>query len=457
MVDGLPKDLSKLSDVDAMRSMMEQLIEMGERSQITIERQTASIDKLTLTIEEQSRTIKEQSQIIELKDDEIKLLKQMLFGKKSERIVPVDREVKKRRKKDAEKSEADKEKAKEKRKKNAEAKSKLPEEVMEHLVSPEQCHCPNCGGTTYGVMGYEESVEYEFVPAHFKKIVHRREQKVCSCGQHIVVAPPPVRVSDGVMYGPGMHAYVVVSKCLDSMPFYRLGKQFERSGIPLSRSTICDIFHRSAELLRPIYDRIIELIPTHRYVNADETRIKVQQKDKTREAYVWVFIAGPFVGYVYSPSRSGETPKRVLGDSTGILRMDQYSGYNQVTTPDKRERAGCMAHARRKFFEARDKAPELADYVLKKVIDVYEVEYDAAADNILGTEKHLAMRRARSAPIMKELKAHLEQERSKHLPKGPMGKAITYTIDNWKEMTLFLECPISLISPEVVSDLAISK
>lgn len=446
MVAGLPKDLNELTDVDALRSLLEQLLELGKRSQTTIERQTASIEKLTLTIEEQTRTIEEQtrtieeqSQTIELKDDEIRQLKQMLFGKKSERIVPVDREVKRRRKKDVEKSEADKEKAKQRRQKNAEAKSRLPEEQKEHPVAAEQCHCPICGGVKYRTMGYEESVEYEFVPAHFKKVIHRREQKVCSCGQHIVIAPPPIRVSEGVLYGPGMHAYVVVSKCLDSMPFYRLGKQFERSGVPLARSTICDMFHRAAELLRPIYERIIELIPTYKYVNADETRIKVQQKDKTREAYMWVFIAGPFVGYVFSPSRSGETPSRVLGDSTGILQVDQYSGYNQVTTPDKRERAGCLAHARRKFFEAREKAPKLAEYVLDKVIDLYEVEYDAAAENILGTEKHLAMRQARSAPLMEELKAHLEQERPKHLPKGPIGKAITYSIENWEEMTLFLK------------------
>ena len=83
MVDKLPKDLSEISDIKAMRVMMSQLI-------VTIEQQTKSIDKLT--------------QIIELKDDEIKLLRKMVFGKKSERIVPIDKEVKRRRKKDPDKA-----------------------------------------------------------------------------------------------------------------------------------------------------------------------------------------------------------------------------------------------------------------------------------------------------------------------------------------------------------------
>ncbi|MCP4607061.1 MAG: IS66 family transposase [Proteobacteria bacterium] len=439
MVDGIPPDLSKLTDVEAMRAMLEQLVEMVKSSQKSIENLTQTIEQQTQTIEQQTQTIEQQSQTIEHKNDEINQLKKMLFGKKSEKIVPIDREVKKRRKKDESKAKQDREKARQKRKKRAAAKKKLPRENKEHRIPDDECCCPHCGGEKYSFLGWEESVEYEFVPAHFKQIIHRREKKACTCGEHVITAPAPVRVSEGVIYGPGMHAHAVVSKCLDSIPFYRLGKQFDRVGIPLSRSTICDMFHRSAGLLAPIYDRIIELLPMEKYVNADETRIKVQEEEKTREAYMWTFIGGPFVAYAFSPSRSGATPTRILGDSTGILQVDQYSGYNQVTTPDKRERAGCIAHGRRKFFEARDKAPELANYVLEKVIDIYEVEYDAADENILGTEKHLDMRKARSAPLMVELKEHLEKERPNHLPKGPMGKAITYTVDNWKEMTLFLQ------------------
>jgi len=424
MVDELPKDLSKLTDVGAMRAMLEQLVETVKRSQ-------ESIDKLTATIEQLKETI-------ELKDDRIRQLEQMLFGKKSEKLIPVDRQVKKRRKKDASKVAQDKEKARQKRKQRAAAKKKLPQEEKEHKVPDDACKCPFCGGDKYAFLGWEESVEYEFVPAHFKRIVHRREKKACTCGQHILTGPAPVRVSEGVIYGPGMHAHTIVSKCLDSIPFYRLAKQFERVGIPMSRSTICDMFHRSAELLTPIYDRIIELIPLEKYVNADETRIKVQEEEKTREAYMWTFIGGPFVAYTFSPSRSGETPVKILGNSTGVLQVDQYSGYNQVTTPDKRDRAGCMGHARRKFFEARDKAPDLVNHVLEQILELYIVEYDAAEEGILGTEKHLMTREVRSKPILEGLKEYLEEEEPNHLPKGPVAKAIGYFTGNYDALKLFL-------------------
>lgn len=420
MVDGLPKDLNELTDLATMRAMLGQLIEMMKASQ-------ESVAKLTATIE--------------LRDDEIKQLKQMLFGQKSEKMVSVDREVKKRRKKNAAQVAKDKERARQKRKQNAAAKKKLQQEEKEHKVEDDDCKCPFCGGDKYTVLGWDESVEYEYVPAHFKKVVHRREKKACTCGQHILTGPAPVRVSDNVIYGPGMHAHVIVSKCLDSIPFYRLSKQFERTGIPLARSSICDMFHRSAGLLTPIYDRIIELLPQEKYVNADETRIKVQEDEKTREAWMWAFIAGPFVAYVFSPSRSGETPVKVLGDSKGILQADQYSGYNQVTTPDKRDRAGCLGHARRKFFEAKGKAPELAEHVLEKILDLYIVEYDAADEEILGSEKHLMMRQVRSKPILEGLKKYLDEEKPNHLPKGPAGKAIGYFTGNYKSLELFLSDP----------------
>lgn len=441
MVDGLPQDLDELTDLKAMRAMIAQLVEMGRKAQETVEQQTQSIDALTATIEQQTATIEQQTQTIELKDDRIRQLEQMLFGQKSEKLVTVSRQVRKRREKDESKAAQDKERARQKRKKNAAAKKKLEEETKEHEVAEDDCTCPICGGDKFTFMGWEESVEYEYVPAHFKKIRHRREKKACTCGQHILTGPAPVRVSDGVIYGPGMHAHAVVSKCLDSIPFYRLAKQFERTGIPLARSTICDMFHRTAGLLAPLYDRIIELLPREKYVNADETRIKVQEEEKCREAWMWDFIAGPFVAYVFSPSRSGETPVRILGDSRGVLQADQYSGYNQVTTPDKRKRAGCMGHARRKFYEARDKAPDLVDHVLEQILELYLVEYDAADEEILGTDRHLAMRQVRSKPILESLKERLEEEEPNHLPKGPVAKAIGYFTGNYDALELFLEDP----------------
>jgi transposase len=211
----------------------------------------------------------------------------------------------------------------------------------------------------------------------------------------------------------------VTSKCADSLPLYRLAKQFARLGIPIARSTLTDLFHQVARQLAPLSARLVQLVAASEIVLADETPLKMQHPDK--KGYVWTFIADNLIVYRFSPSRSGETPAAVLGDSTGALVVDMYTGYNQVTSTGKRTRSGCLAHARRKLFDALSTAPE-AKTALDFIRDVYLVEHDAKAAGVVRTTEHLRMRQARSKPLMDRLHAFLTDQQPVHLPKGPMGK-----------------------------------
>lgn len=431
MVDKISK-LIESTDDESTKKLLKQLTRMLETLQSTIEHLQATVDRQTETIERQTETLAR-------KDEELTELRRLLFGKKSEKMPPMSREVKKSKRKSSKQTAANKNKSREKRKSNAQAKSKLPTEEVSHEVDEEDCTCPHCGGTQFEDLGNgDASDEYEFVPARFVRRRHIRKKKACKCGSHIVTAPAPPRVSDGVQYGPGFHAHVAVSKCSDSMPFYRQAKQYTRTGVPICRSTLCDLFHRSASLLLPLAARILEKIRDSAYVNADETSIGMQDGTK---AFVWNFSTDTYVGYVFSDSRSGETPERILGDSNGYLQVDQYSGYNQVTTPDRRRRVGCLAHMRRKFWEARKSAPVECKWMLDKILDLYIVEYDAAEFDLLGTDKHLAMRKARSKVILNKIKERLDANKDRWAPKSKMGKAVNYGLNNWTSLIRFLENP----------------
>src|SRR5207248_10372613 len=124
--------------------------------------------------------------------------------------------------------------------------------------------------------------------------------------------------------------------------------------------------------------------------------------------------------------------------TAGTLVVDAYTGYNAVTGVDGRQRAGCLAHARRKFFDARGSFPE-ADVALDAIRDVYRVEHEAKERDVARTDEHLAMRRARSRPILEKLHVWLAERRDEYPPKGPMGGAIRYALDNWTELTRFLD------------------
>jgi len=410
MVDDLP-DIDAIDDAASLRVLLKQIISLLKDLQATVDR----------------------------KDAEIAELRRLLFGKKSERIPPLEREVKRRRKSTAS-TAADKKKSQEKRKRTKQAKKELPTEEVTHEVSEDDCICPHCGGVRFSDLGEGEvSYEYEFLPARLIRRKHVRRKKACRCGGHVSTAPGPDRVSDGVQYGPGLHAHVVVAKCADSTPLYRQAKQLERAGVPLGRSTLCDMFHRSAGLLAPLHRRILELVAESRYVNADETPIPVQDEEQTRRAYIWTFVADELAGYVYSPSRSGKTPVDVLGDTRGYLQADQYSGYNAVTTPDGRTRVGCLAHLRRYFWKARESKPQEAQHALDRILDLYEVEYQAAEKEILGTADHLALRRALSAPILEHLEQWLAEQTPLHPPKSPLGQAVAHAQRNWDSLVRFLD------------------
>jgi transposase len=187
--------------------------------------------------------------------------------------------------------------------------------------------------------------------------------------------------------------------------------------------------------VRIIARRILAMVAASDIVLADETSNRMQTAEK--KAYIWTFVAENLVAYRFSPNRSGDTPMDVLGGTRGTLVVDMYTGYNAVTGVDGRERAGCLAHARRKFFEALSVEPA-AQFALDRILEVYRVEHEARERGISRTPAHAEMRWQRSLPAMDRLYLWLAEQRELHPPKGKMGIAIRYAMRNWQALTRFI-------------------
>jgi transposase len=121
--------------------------------------------------------------------------------------------------------------------------------------------------------------------------------------------------------------------------------------------------------------------------------------------------------------------------------VDGYKGYDAITVPGKRERAGCLAHVRRKFFDAKSSAAEAAQTAMNYILEVYKIERAALDADLLGTDEHLELRQTASAAVMGEFKAWLDGEQPRHPPKSPIGEAIRYALGQWDALTLFLTDP----------------
>jgi transposase len=155
---------------------------------------------------------------------------------------------------------------------------------------------------------------------------------------------------------------------------------------------------------------------------------------------MWVFLAENLIGYRFSADRSGKTPQSVLGATRGTLLVDAYTGYNSVTGVDGRERAGCLAHARRKIFDAIN-VDESVSVALDAIQSVYRVEHDAKEAGISQTDEHLTLRQQRAGPALAALLAWPEEKKTEYEPKNLLSTAINYSLKNWEELTRFLDDP----------------
>jgi transposase len=254
-------------------------------------------------------------------------LEQRLLGHQSEKLPPVADEVR-------EKRDRDPAKTREPRQQRAQIKAQLIEEQIQQRVPEAERQCPKCGNTQLRRAGEKTSTVYEYVPGYFRRQQHVRETLSCSCGEYIVTAPAPDKSTDKTHYGPGFIAHLLTAKCCDSIPLYRLEKQYARIGIPIARSTMTDLFHRNAELLSPLSNRLLDLVRGLPVVQADETSLR--RLDVKKRGFLWTFLgalepegesvaARHVIAYAFSPDRSGTTPSRVLGSSTGTLVVDAYA------------------------------------------------------------------------------------------------------------------------------------
>jgi transposase len=366
-------------------------------------------------------------------------LEHRLLGHQSEKLPPVVDEVRQERGRDPAGTQ-------ELRKQRAEMKARLVDEEIRQRVPDSDRQCPHCGQAKLRPAGEKVSTVYEYVPGYFRRQRYVRETLSCACGGYIVTAPAPDKSTDKTRYGPGFIAHLFTAKCCDSLPLYRLEKQYARIGIPVARSTMTDLFHRNAELLSPLSNRLLELVRVLPVVQADETSLR--RLDVRKRGFLWTFLGvlepegdedevHTLIAYAFSPDRSGTTPSRVLGATSGTLVVDAYTGYNAVTTPAGRDRAGCLAHARRKLFAAMAHQAENRE-ALDIIRDVYVVEHDAKQQGVACSPEHLAMRQARTRPLMDKLHAWLLQRAGLHPPKSLMGTAVRYALNNWMELTRFL-------------------
>lgn len=320
-------------------------------------------------------------------------------------------------------------------------------EVVHDLPEGEKV-CP-VDGTALERIGEETSEQLEYIPAQVRVLRHIRPKYACPCcRQGVHIAPPPVAIFPKSIATPSLLAHIITAKFVDGLPLYRQEPQFERMGIPLGRGTLAIWAIRlGGTLLVPLINLLNEHLLAEAVIHCDETRLQVLKSDKapTADHWMWVRCAGPpgrrIVLFDYDPSRGGAVPLRLLEGCKGTLVTDGYGAYDGAAQLLKLSHAGCMAHCRRYFEDARKAGTDHshAKVALEFIGQLSRIERPLwERDHPCSPAERLAVRQEHSAPIMAQFHAWLEALAPKVLPESRLGKAINYALGQWPKLEMFL-------------------
>jgi transposase len=326
----------------------------------------------------------------------------------------------------------------------------LPRERVEYDLAEADKLCPCCGGPRVCI-GEQVSEQLDYRPASFFVLEHARKTYACracegpSDRRFRTAGPAVVGPIPKGLPGPGLLAHLLTCKYADHLPLHRLEGIVGRSGVRLSRSTLCDWMASAATLLGPLVALMRERVLLSRVIHSDDTSVPFLERgrDKAREGHLWVYIGDrdhPYVLFDFTVHYKRDGPEQFLKGYAGYLQADALAQYEGLFATGAVVHVACNAHARRRFVEAQSSAPDEAEEALKYIRKLYKVERELgglfAADDDAGRQQH---RSAQTAAVREEFHAWLVAQRSRALPKSPLGEAVGYAVSHWAALMRYAE------------------
>jgi transposase len=303
-----------------------------------------------------------------------------------------------------------------------------------------------CGGALHSI-GESVSEQLDWVPASLRVLRVTRPKYACRACNSVVQAPAPERPIAGGLATPALLSQVLVSKYCDHTPLYRQSQIFARHGVDLPRSTLAGWVGGACWWLEALHERLTKAVLASDHLFADDTPVPVLDpgRGRTKTGRLWVYAREqrgwsgpepPAAVYIFAPDRKAERPLAHLEHFEGVLHVDGYAGFEQLTAKGKITLAACWAHTRRKFYDvAQAEDTPLAHEALARIASLYAVESDVRGQS---PAHRLAARRTLSKPIVGALKAWLEAQLP-HLPgRGKLAEAMRYALGRWPALSRFL-------------------
>lgn len=311
--------------------------------------------------------------------------------------------------------------------------------------------CYICGEKLHEIGKEIVREELKIIPAQAVIIQHVRYTYACrnceKAGTEVPVIKAPVKsaVIKGGFASPESVAYIMTQKYLMDIPLYRQENDFKRKDILLSRQTMGNWIIKASETwLKPVYNILHERLVSCEINHADETVIQVLKepgRDPKSKSYMWLYRTGEYEKYQiaiydYRMGRTYKFPEEFLRGFSGYLHCDGYQAYKKL---EKVTLVQCMAHARRKFHEAlsctktEEQKGSKASIGLDYCNKLFEIERNIKE---LSPKEKYDRRQRESKPLMDEFFEWLNS--FKPASQSHLGKAVAYTLNQWKNLQNYL-------------------
>ncbi len=310
--------------------------------------------------------------------------------------------------------------------------------------------CPECGeGKVY--RSQEPATLVRIVgQAPLEATVFEMERLRCNaCGQVFTADAPETAGEE--KYDVTAVAMIALLKYGTGVPFKRLERLEAQLGIPLPAATQWELLESAARLLRSVWEELIRQAAQGSVLHNDDTGMRILQVvrepgDKRSGIFTsgivsmvgaWR-IALYFTGVKHAGENIAEVLKRRAAELPPPIQMCDALSRNAPKSVETLL-ANCLAHGRRQFVELVESFPEECRYVLEALRGVYHNDA-LAREQKLEPEERLRFHQEHSAPLMNDLHQWMEARFAEHKtePNSGLGKAITYLLNHWIKLTLFL-------------------
>lgn len=448
----LPDDISQLKEI-----ITEQLLSINKFEE-NICKYEAEFARKSEEVESKSKELAKVKAWNERLEETIRILRHHHFGSKSEKARGEDNpnqlglfnEAESESEKVAEESSSVEVKSYKRRgkPKRLAIPDNLPREEVIIDLTEEEKYCSE--GHELKFIGEDISEQLDVIPAQVKVIRTIRKKYACPvCGDCVKRAPLPKTAIPKSMAAPGLLAHIATNKYGDGLPLYRQEHMWQRLGVEVPRATMAGWMIKIGNLLTPVINLMEEDMLDSGYVQADETRVQVLREDgKLAESLSYMWVRSSLAGspldksitiFEYAPTRGGEVAKRLFENYQGYIQADAYSGYNEICSQKGIIRLGCMAHCRRKFFEAEKASKKgigLASEAIDKIGKLYEIEETIRDKSI---EERYRIRKEKSKPLLDEFRSWLDDNLKKVPPRSQLGMALNYAHNEWVYLVRYID------------------